>query len=182
METQTTLAAADAAGPPPQMLQYLRFTSGGEACALRIESVREILEVSQVTPLPLVPSFVHGVMNLRGAVVPVFDLGVRLGLPPIQIGRRSCIVVVDLTQSEADDENGGPREHTLGLLVDAVHEVFDCSSTEVEPVPRLGMRVAPGYLRSVVRSQGRATPELDLATTLDLQAIHQLIDRHIERH
>jgi purine-binding chemotaxis protein CheW len=179
MHTEVTESLrTQATSPSPSMLQYLRFTSGGQHCAVRIDAVREILEVTQMTPLPLVPAFVSGVMNLRGAVVPVFDLGARLGLPPIQLGRRSCIVVVDV---EHDDEDSA-GEQTLGLLVDAVHEVFDCSSSELEPVPRLGTRVAPGFLRCMVRSRGQATPELDLAATLDLHALNQLIDAHLDRH
>jgi len=173
------LASTDAAAP--QMLQYLRFTSGGQHCAVRIDVVREILEVAQMTPLPLVPEFVRGVMNLRGAVVPVFDLGARLGLPPIQIARRSCIVVVDV-QTHEDETEESSVEQTLGLLVDAVHEVFDCAPHELEPVPRLGTRVAPVFLRAMVRSRGQATPELDLSTTLDLRALNQLIDAHLDRH
>ena len=77
------------------LAQFLCFALGQERYALRIDAVREILEVARMTPLPLMPSFVRGVMNLRGAVVPVVDLGTRLGLPPTTVGRRTCVVIVD---------------------------------------------------------------------------------------
>ena len=170
--------AAAGAAPALQALQFLRFTSAGQHCALRIDAVREILEVGTTTPLPLVPGFVSGVMNLRGAVVPVFDLGARVGLAPIQIGRRSCVVVVAV--ADAVDADAEPQ--TLGLLVDAVHEVFDCPAAELEAVPRLGTRIAPQFLRSMVRSRGQATPELDLANILDLQALSALIEGHHASH
>ncbi|MCC5329674.1 chemotaxis protein CheW, partial [Staphylococcus aureus] len=77
-----------------------RFSVGPDAYAVRIELVREILEVGQMTPLPLMPTFVRGVMNLRGAVVPVVDLAARLGMDPTAIGRRTCVIMVGIAGSQ----------------------------------------------------------------------------------
>lgn len=156
---------------PLHAMQFLRFAIGGQHCVVRIDAVREILEVTHLTPLPLVPAFVSGVMNLRGSVVPVFDLSARLNLSATTLGRRSCIVVVDI--DAPDDETSGGQ--TLGLLVDAVYEVFDCGPTELEPVPRLGTRIAACHLRQMVRSRGQATPEIDLSAILDLKELAELI-------
>ncbi|PXW95505.1 purine-binding chemotaxis protein CheW [Sphaerotilus hippei] len=153
-------------------LQFLRFALEQELCAVRIDAVREILEVGQMTPLPLMPSFVRGVMNLRGAVVPVIDLGARLGLPPTTVGRRTCVVIVDVP----DQEQQG--HHTLGVLVDAVHEVFDTRSVDLEAVPRLGTRIRPEFIRHMVRVRGQATPDLDLRAILDHNALAELIGAH----
>ena len=81
-------------GDGQAMQQFLRFALGNERYAVRIDAVREILEVVRMTPLPLMPAFVRGVMNLRGAVVPVVDLGARLGLEVTVVGRRTCVVIV----------------------------------------------------------------------------------------
>ena len=158
------------------LAQFLCFALGQERYALRIDAVREILEVARMTPLPLMPSFVRGVMNLRGAVVPVVDLGARLGLPPTTVGRRTCVVIVDIA---LPDDQGTQR---LGMLVDAVYEVVDLRAAELEAVPRLGTRIDPAYIRSMVRVRGQATPELDIAAVLDLQVLADLIAEHAQSH
>lgn len=152
--------------------QFLRLALGADKYAVQIAAVREILQVAPTTPLPLMPSFVRGVMNLRGAVVPVVDLGARLDLAATDVGRRTCVVIVDLPG--ADEE----RPQTLGVLVDAVYEVFDAPAADQEPVPRLGTRIDPGYIRSMVRVRGESTPELDLGAILDQQLLAKLIAAH----
>jgi purine-binding chemotaxis protein CheW len=179
MSTPTLVEPAQASGgtdaaAAPQ--QFLRFALERELCAVRIDVVREILEVVQMTPLPLMPAFVRGVMNLRGAVVPVIDLSARLGLASTTIGRRTCVVIVDIVDSEQDSHQ------TLGVLVDAVHEVFDIGGAEVEPVPRLGTSISPRFIRSMVRVRGQATPELNLHTILDHQELAGLIGSHSALH
>ena len=152
--------------------QFLRFALGEERYAVRIDAVREILEVTQMTPLPRLPQFVRGVMNLRGAVVPVVDLGARLGLPPTEVGRRTCVVIVDVGASEEG------AAQTMGMLVDAVYEVFDSALADQEVVPRLGTRIDPAFIRCMVRVRGQATPELDLQAILDQRALTDLIAEH----
>lgn len=154
-----------------ELHQFLRFALGKETYAVRIDAVREILEVVHMTPLPLMPEFVRGVMNLRGAVVPVIDLSARLGLEPTVIGRRSCVVMVDIVAS--DD-----LRQTLGVLVDAVYEVFDACLGDQESVPRLGTRISPEFIRSMLRVRGQTTAEIDLARVLEQTALAELIAQH----
>lgn len=169
-------------------LQFLRVALGDQMCAVRIDAVREILELVPLTPLPLTPPFVRGVMNLRGAVVPVIDLGERVGLPPTVMGRRTCVVIVDLAaevQAQGEDDEGpivSTVTQTLGVLVDAVHEVFDTAPDDLEPVPRLGTRIEPRWIRSMVRVRGEATPELDLDQALHHRALAELISTHLSLH
>jgi purine-binding chemotaxis protein CheW len=129
-----------------------------------------------MTPLPLTPHFVLGVMNLRGIVVPVIDLGARLGLPAATLGRRSCVVLVDAPPGE----DGKPM--VMGVLVDAVHEVFSARDEDAEAPPRLGMRVPADLVRSILRVRGRATTELDLGAVLEPQALGNLIHGHGQLH
>jgi len=175
----SSLVAGFAASPADDdggtVRQYLRFALGREMQAVRIDVVREILEVGHMTPLPLMPAFVRGVMNLRGVVVPVIDLGARLGLGASTLGPRSCVVLVDV---HADDEDA--RRLPMGVLVDAVHEVFDATDDDAEPVPRLGTRVPSQFIRSIVRTRELALAELDLDVVLEPAALRDLIARHVQ--
>jgi purine-binding chemotaxis protein CheW len=149
--------------------QYLRFALGQGRYTMDLARVKEILEFGSLTPVPMMPAFVRGVMNLRGAVVPVIDLGDRLGLGPASIGRRSCIVMVDLAAETRDEVP------SMGVLVDAVDEVVDAADADHEPVPPLGTLVDPRYLRNLVRVRGVATPELDLPAVLNPAALAHLM-------
>jgi purine-binding chemotaxis protein CheW len=166
----------------------LRMAVGDDAVAVSIDDVREILEVGRLTALPRTPDFVRGVMNLRGAVVPVIDLVARLGHPPAQIGRRSCVVVVesaphtdDSADADAQADAGGPHAETLvvGLLVDAVYEVFDAPPGGFEPVPPLGTRIDASYLRGMSRVRGEVIGVLALERVLAQHELGALIAGHV---
>ena len=165
-------------GEPPSgaMQQLLRLAAGKEKYAVGIAAVREILEVSHMTPVPLMPGFVRGVINLRGAVVPVVDLSARLGFEGTVVGRRTCVVIVDVVSPTEG------TEQTLGMLVDAVFEVFDTSAAALEAVPRLGMTIDPSFVRSIARVRGEATPVLDVSTVLDQDTLIRLIATHHPTH
>jgi purine-binding chemotaxis protein CheW len=161
----------------------LRMAVRTETLAVPIEQVREILEVTRLTPLPRTPDFVRGVMNLRGSVVPVVDLSSRLGLGNTVLGRRSCIVVVESPQTQAaeeatDDEAVIGDTLVVGLLVDAVYEVFDTSSSRIEPVPQLGTRIPPEMLAGMARARGEVIGMLALAKVLSGAELTDLIARH----
>ncbi len=145
----------------------LRMSVGEETLAVSIDDVREILQVSRLTPLPRTPAFVRGVMNLRGSVVPVIDLGARLGQAATELGRRSCIVVVETQANTADNTNATGTPPVLGLRVDALYEVFDRPGHEIEPAPPLGTRIAPEYLRGMTRAEGKLISVLQLSQVLE---------------
>jgi len=145
----------------------LRMAVGEQVLAVPIEDVREILQVTRLTPMPRTPAFVRGVMNLRGAVVPVIDLAARLFGLPTDIGRRSCIVVVEClapgSEGEAED---APPPGAFGLLVDAVFEVFDAAGGEPEAVPALGTQVDAEFLECMARARGEVVGVLALQRVL----------------
>lgn len=169
MNAIATTSASTEVDAYQECVQLLRLSLGGEMHTVRIDAVREILEVSHVTPLPLMPAFVRGVMNLRGAVVPVVDIAARLGLPAANLTKRSCVVIVDV---DGDEAGSG---QTFGALVDAVFEVVEANSAEMEPVPRLGTRIEPRFIRCMPRVRGSIAPELDLGVILDERSLRDLV-------
>lgn len=188
MSMQPSFAAAPPAAPlalrsdAGQGCALLRMAVGDEAVAVAIDDVREILEVGRLTALPRTPDLVRGVMNLRGAVVPVIDLLARLGQRPAQIGRRSCVVVVqaappqDADTDTAGDDDGVPHDNlVVGLLVDAVYEVFDAPPGDFEPVPPLGTSIDPRFLRGMSRVRNEVIGVLALDRVLARQELTELI-------
>jgi len=122
-------------------LQYLTFLLGDEVFAMDIRSVREIIQHGAMTVVPLMPEFVRGVINLRGAVVPVIDLQSRFGRPRAQSGKKTCVIIFDVGPE-------GDRVE-LGLLVDAVSEVVDIAPSQIEPPPQFGTSIAREYIHGL---------------------------------
>jgi purine-binding chemotaxis protein CheW len=121
--------------------QYLTFSLLGEEYAVGILKVREILEYDVVTRVPRAPAWVRGAINLRGRVVPVLDLAVRFGMPPQEISRRTCIVILDLSPDHAT--------RVVGILVDSVSQVVDLRDEDIAPAPTFGTKVRPDELLGV---------------------------------
>lgn len=166
----TAHASGDAADVPPR--QCLCLAVGREVYAIGIDMVREILEVGRMTPLPLTPDFVRGVMNLRGAVVPVIDLKARFGEPPAVIGRRSSVVIVETDHQDQD----GPL--VVGVLVDGVSEVLEIAAQDIEPVPVLGTRIPREFLQGMAKAKGTILSILDADRILARETMAALIASH----
>lgn len=148
--------------------QYLMFNLGGETYGVGIHAIREIIEYPGVTAIPLAPRFLHGVINLRGAVVPVLDLSVRFGREPTGINRRTCIVVVEVAQGE--------HLHMLGVLVDGVTEVREVEPGEVERKPQFGTGLRNDFVIGMLRREQGFIPILDIASVLSLVELETLIE------
>ena len=107
--------------------QFLTFSLSGEMFGVGILTVKEIIEYGSVTEIPMVPAFICGVINLRGAVVPVIDLASRFGGKRSEISRRTCIVIIELSEND--------ERQDVGVVVDAVSEVLEIPASEIEPPP-----------------------------------------------
>ncbi len=118
--------------------QFLSFTIAGTGYGLPILAVKEILQHEEPTRVPGAPPSIRGVLNVRGQVVPVVDLSVKFGKGETVASSRTCILVVET-------QIGGERL-VLGVLADAVNEVLDLPSAEIEPLPALGANVRLDYL------------------------------------
>jgi len=132
------LAVARRVVTKDEVLQYLTFSLGDEVFAMDIRSVREIIQFSAMTIVPLMPEFVRGVINLRGAVVPVIDLKSRFGRAMAQMGKKTCVIIFDVG-AEGDKVE-------LGLLVDAVSEVIEITASQIEPPPQFGTTIEREFI------------------------------------
>jgi purine-binding chemotaxis protein CheW len=157
-------ASAAAVDNAPQ--QYLTFTLGGEMFAVAILNVKEIIEYGSVTEIPMMPGFIRGVINLRGAVVPVIDLSCRFGGKSTQVARRTCIVIIELEQ--------GDQKHDLGIMVDAVSEVLEIASAEIEPPPSFGAKIRTDFISGMGKVNGKFVILLDVGRVLSVEEIAML--------
>lgn len=143
-----------------QARQFLTFSLGQDVFAVGILIIKEIIQYGQLTTVPLMPAFIRGVINLRGAVVPVIDLAVRFGGPAAQVGKRTCIVVLEISH---DGES-----HDIGMLVDAVSAVVDIPLAEIEAAPAFGTEVRTEFIEGMGKIDGRFVIILDVGRTFSL--------------
>ena len=134
--------------------KYLTVGLANEAYGIAVLKVREIIRMQKITPVPQMPEFVKGVINLRGRVIPVIDLRVKFGLKA-EFADRTCIVVVQVKLS--------PQQSVqMGLIVDTVEEVVTLNGKEIEPTPEFGTRVDTTYLMGMAKVGGKVKTLLDI--------------------
>ncbi|MEW5903410.1 MAG: chemotaxis protein CheW [Pseudomonadota bacterium] len=146
--------------------QYLTFMLGGEVFAIGILAIKEIIEYGQLTEVPRMPSFIRGVINLRGAVVPVIDLGARFGKKSTDIGRRTCVVIIEIAHEG--------EQQVVGVMVDAVNEVLDIAASEIEPPPSFGAKIRADFIRGMGKVDGKFVIILDVAHVLSVDEMAEL--------
>lgn len=134
--------------------QYLTFMLDDEVFALDISKVREVLEFTQVTKVPRTPSFMRGVINLRGSVVPVVDMRLKFGMPATETTVNTCVIIVEIAQ---DDE-----VTVMGALADSVQEVMELDASQIEPPPKIGTRLRSDFLRGMGKHDDRFVLILDI--------------------
>jgi purine-binding chemotaxis protein CheW len=140
--------------------QYLTFILAGEEYGIDILRVQEIRGWSKPTPMPRAPTFLKGVINLRGNIVPIIDLRERFDLPAIEYGPSTVVIVISLNDHEAPDED----PHDVGIVVDAVSEVYTIDSKLIKDAPDMG----PAEGQFV---KGLATMEEKLVILLDIDLL-----------
>lgn len=148
--------------------QYLTFRVLGEQYAVNILDIKEIIEVTQMTRVPMALPAVRGVMNLRGNVAPVIDLAQRFHAIRTELDRRSVILVVQL---EVEGE-----WQVMGMLAEAVNEIVEIDDDHCQPPPEFGAGIRQSFIQRMAQVDGRFIVMLDLARVLnpDELASHQL--------
>ena len=151
---------------PEQQGQYLTFNLCGDMYAIGILHIKEILEYGQLTAVPMMPDFIRGVINLRGAVVPVIDLGSRFGGDRGEVTKRTCIVIIEVTAQDGKQD--------IGVVVDSVSEVLEISVTEIEPPPAFGARIRADFIEGMGKINGKFVIILDVDKVLSVDEIVRL--------
>ena len=134
--------------------KYLTVVLDNEAYGLNVLKIREIIRMQKITPVPQMPAFVKGVINLRGRVIPIVDLRVKFGLKA-EFAERTCIVVVQVKL--ANDQLV-----QMGLIVDSVEEVVNLTAQEIEPVPEFGTKIDTTYLLGMAKIKDQVKTLLDI--------------------
>jgi len=151
-----------------EQTQLLTFLLAGDSYAVGILRVREIIEYDAVTRVPNVPASIRGVINLRGAVVPVVDLAVRFGLGESRLTKRSCVIIVEV------DVNGDRL--VMGLMADAVSQVIDLPPGDIEPPPDFGTRVRADFLKGLGKIGKNFVLILDIDRVLSNEEVHAAVE------
>jgi len=124
-----------------EIQQYLTFRLAQETFAVDVAKVREILDFVAITKVPQTPDFMRGVINLRGSVVPVVDMKLKFGMEPTEKTVNTCIIVLEVTIE---------NETTIvGALADSVQEVVELDPSQIEPPPRIGMKLNIDFIKGM---------------------------------
>jgi len=146
--------------------QYLAFSMGGETFAMDIRSIKEVIQFAELTEVPLMPAFIRGVINLRGAVVPIIDLSIRFNRPLTEVTRRTCTVILEVVQEE--------ETSVLGIMVDNVSEVLDIGERDIEPAPAFGSSLRSEFIAGVGKVNGKFVIILDVNHVLSVEEMATL--------
>lgn len=146
--------------------QFLLFSLNKEIYAIEILQMREIIELSQITPVPMLPDIFVGVINLRGLVVPIIDLSVRFGKGKTKTARRTCIIIIEVTHLE--------QSQTLGVMVDAVNEVIEIPDKEIEPTPSFGVDIRTDFIKGMGKVRNEFVIILDIKHVFSLDELSNI--------
>jgi purine-binding chemotaxis protein CheW len=146
--------------------QYLTFLVGTELFAIGIVDIKEIIEYRAPTSVPMMPSYLRGVINLRGRVVPVVDLLVRFGRESTEVSRRTCIVILEIYHND--------EQQYLGIVVDAVKAVLDIADADVEPPPSFGARLHSDFVSGMGKIGEEFVIILDIEHVLSIDELSML--------
>jgi purine-binding chemotaxis protein CheW len=135
--------------------KHLTFVLGHECYGVPVLKVREIIRICDITPVPQMPDYIKGVLNLRGKIIPVADLRLKFKLAHIENTNLTCIVVVQVILA---DNTITP----IGLIVDAVEEVVNLTETDIEPPPDFGTVLDTDYILGMAKVKGNVKTLLDI--------------------
>lgn len=153
--------------------KYLTFKLGSEEYGLELVRVREIIALMDITPVPLAPVYVRGVMNLRGRVIPVVDLRRKFGMTPTEDHDRKCIIVCDVER--------GQQHIQMSILVDAVSEVLHISGADIEDAPTFAAGLNTSFIHGIAKARSGVKILLDIDTVLSASSAAALSAPHQTR-
>lgn len=152
--------------------KYLTFSISGQRYGTDIGKIKEIIEYCKTTHVPLTPPEIHGVINLRGSVVPVVDLAARLGKGKSATGKKTCIVICEI------NDDAGPVE--VGYLVDEVDQVIDIALQQIEEAPQFGTDIKADYIGGMGGVEESFIVLLNIDELLSVSDLSSLINVNFE--
>lgn len=170
MQTTAVLEKETAAKGDHRAGKYLVFHLGREEFGIHVLKVREIMGIQDITAVPQTPSYVKGVINLRGKVIPVVDLRLKFSLPELEYNQRTCIIVVQV--------QGESVPLMMGIVVDGVAEVLNLADADIEDTPAFGREVTTSYLLGMAKIKGKVKILLDIdqvLTTKELEGLETVL-------
>lgn len=153
---------------PQESGQYLTFMLGSDMFAIAISHIKEIIEYSSLTTVPMMPDFIRGVINVRGSVLPVIDLRLRFGRESGEVTKRTCIVILEVaTDGDVQD---------VGVVVDLVNEVLEIGAEGLSAAPSFGANIRADFISGMARINGRLVVVLDIGKVLSIEEIAMLAE------
>ena len=143
--------------------QFLTFMMSGETYGINILDIKEIIEYGNLTPVPMMPDFIAGVINLRGSVVPVVNLKLRFGDNAGEVGKRTSIVIIEVDNND--------RKTEIGIIVDIVNEVIELTESDIEPAPSFGTRIRADFIKGMGKIDEQFLILLDVAHVLSIEEL-----------
>ncbi|MCX7208480.1 MAG: chemotaxis protein CheW [Proteobacteria bacterium] len=151
------------------------FILGEDLFGIQINFIREIIEFDGITHVPMMPSFVRGIINLRGSVVPVIDLSVRFGREQTQLKPTTCVAILSLPGVES-----GYSE--VGVLLDAVCEVLEIPMEEIDPSPNFGASVSGDFIQGIATINERFAILLNVQRALSIAELNAMSETVMQMH
>ncbi|UCF97561.1 MAG: purine-binding chemotaxis protein CheW [Spirochaetaceae bacterium] len=145
-----------------KVVQMINFVVGGDEYAVDIQKVREVINLCEITQLPKAPSFIKGIINLRGEVIPVTDLREKFGLPHAEYTALTNIIIVEIARK------------AVGVVVDSVSHVIRVGDNAIAPPPPLIGGLAGKYVNGVAKLQDRMIVVLDMEKILSAEEMVEL--------
>ncbi len=151
-----------------QIKSYLTFRLGNEEFAAHVSKVLNILEMTPITKVPKAPVYLKGVINLRGAVLPVIDARLKFGMPEAEYTNNTCIIVLDI-------DVDGESVH-VGAIVDSVQAVLEIDNSQIMPLPTLGSRYKSEFIIGMAKIDERFIIILNMDAVFSIDEITEIVD------
>ncbi len=143
--------------------RYLSFLLSGEEYCVEIEKVRQIIQIEEITFVPMTPPHIKGVINLRGKVVPVVDLRMKFDMEIRDNTDKTCIIVLQI--------GSGESQFTVGVIIDEVNEVVQIKAKQIEEVPSFGNGIDVTFLMGIAKFDENVRMIVDIETLFSLEEL-----------
>ena len=147
--------------------QYLSFYIKDEMFAINVSCVKEIIQYTQITRVPMMQNFVAGITNIRGSVIPVIDLSSRLGLGSSPIDKKTCVITVGVTEDSDEME--------IGIIIDVVEQVYEVAKNHIMDSPEFGSRIRKDFIRMMARIDDKFMTMLDIDSILNIRELSRVV-------